>query len=572
MPDPVPSRRPSRGVICLVAAMLLATTGCLATPNAVVTQSFATGQFGRARVALLKSLPEQSKGTAKKPDRDYVLHRMRLAVLTLADGYPDAAQRYLEEVYEILRTQGINKDKTVASVVLNEDLKTWKGEPFEQALAFQYIAIQFAMQGSWDNARAAASNSLFYLRDFGAGKDGSRLDTQQIVDRAAQAHKQKKGGDDFLETAYTPAESNFTLGYLMTGIANQQLGRYEEADEQFAKAVTTRPAVAPLVERLKAGQYNTLLVVDYGRGPQKIATGPDNAIAKFRPHMPSGEQQLAVQVGQQVERFPVVCDVNDMAQDHMWNNLEDMRIAKSHIGSTLLAAAVVTAQYANANNSEGAAYAALGMAIAGMIAKAGAHADTRYCEAMPQRLYIAPVLVSGPGQVVELGVDGQPATRFAISGLDPPKQGAVALKYIRLVSSPEAPPWAASGQVFYSNAYAQAAEGTTLPYILGGNCVRKPSYEVLEDYQRAGFLTEMSLGELEDLYRYEEIELDDDDAGRFPGLHVLEGGRSLASPQPGTAGYARLFCQQHPPYHPKSAEVRELVSQLQASLAVGQQP
>lgn len=553
---------------CFITGLLLASTGCLAKPDVAVTQSFTTGQFGRARMSLYRRLPAEPAGSKKKPDRNYVLQRMRLAVMTLADGYPDAAGQFLEQVYEILRTQGINKDKTVASVVLNEDLKIWKGEPFEQALAFQYIALRFAMQGSWDNVRAASSNSVFYLRDFGADDEGSRLDTVGVVDRAAAAHKAKDGDDHFLETGYTPVESNFTLGYLMTGIANQQLGRDSEADEQYAKAIATRPAIQSLVERLKAGGYNTLLFVDYGRGPQKIATGTDNAIAKFKPIVASDEQPLVVQVGGRSERFPWICDVNDMAQDHMWNNLEDMRIAKSHVGSVLLHAAAITAMSASSSNSKGAAYAAIGMALVGLAMKAGAHADTRYCEAMPQRIYIVPVMLTASDSLVELGVNGQLASHLALTGLDPPGPGQVSLRYVRLISGDVAPSWATSGRVVYANPAAMPDDGVTLPYILGGNCVRKPSHEVLDQYQRAGYLTEMSLGELEDLYRYEEIELNDDDAGGFAGLHVLEGGNSLAAPLPGSTGYARLFCQPHEPYRPRSPEVRDLAAQIQNSMAL----
>jgi len=553
----------------LTALLFLAITGCVAQPNATVVKTFSTGQFGHARLSLYKKLPGKPAGTAKKPDRNYALHLMRLAILTLADGYPNATAPFFEEVYEILRTQGINKDKTVTSVVLNEDLKIWKGEPFEQALAFQYIAFQFAMQGSWDNARAAASNAMFYLRDFGTDKDGSRLDTSKIVDRASQAYKAKKGKDDFLETAYTPVESNFTLGYLMTGIANQQLGLLSEADEQYAKAIATRAAVEPLIDQLRAGGFNTLLVVDYGRGPQKIATGQDNAIAKFRPIVSSDEQPLVVQIGDHAQTFPIACDINEMAQDHMWNSLEDMRIAKSHIGSALLVAAAATAGYGNSKSSN---YAALGMALTGLVLKAGAHADTRYCEAMPQRIYIAPITVRSPDDTIHLGVQGQPATHMALTGFQPPPTGNVTLKYVRLISAEEAPRWATTGRVFYTNAFSQTAQGNTLPYILGGNCVRKPSYEVLGDYQKAGFLTEMSLGELEDLYKLEEIRVDDNDAGGFPGLHVLEGGNSLSPPQPGTTGYARLFCQPHEPYQPKSSEVREFIAQMHTPLATGNLP
>lgn len=48
-----------------------------------------------------------------------------------------------------------------------------------------------------------------------------------------------------------------------------------------------------------------------------------------------------------------------------------------------------------------------------------------------------------------------------------------------------------------------------------------------------------------------------------PRTHVLDGGTSLTAPLPGTAGYARLFGQEHGPYRPRSDEVRRMVEQIQ---------
>ena len=54
--------------------------------------------------------------------------------------------------------------------------------------------------------------------------------------------------------------------------------------------IAFRMQVAPLVDELKTGQYNTVLVVSYGLGPRKAAYGPDNALAKFVPRFGSEYQ------------------------------------------------------------------------------------------------------------------------------------------------------------------------------------------------------------------------------------------------------------------------------------------
>jgi hypothetical protein len=521
-----------------------------------------TGQLGRSRVALQQNL------TQDRADRNYLLDRLSLGVVTLADGYPQAAEGVFSQVYDLLRTQGINEDKTVESVVLNEDLRFWKGEPFEQAMAFAYTGLTYAMLGDWGNLRAASDNALFYLRDFGTDDQGQPYDQTSLIRESADADS-----PDPLET-YQPRPSNFTLGYLLNGIANQQLAREAEADERFAAAVESNPAVAGLVDALKRGSYNLLLVVDYGRGPKKIGTGPDNAIARFVPVTPSDNAMLEATVAGRVARWPIVIDLNTIATDLMWNNLQDMRKAKSFVGSVLLTGGAVATGVGAAGDSKEATLAGLGAMAAGAWAKAGAHADTRHSPVLPQRVYLVPVSLPVDVSTVELQIAGRPGSRLVLRGLDAPRQG-VMVRYIRLPAVRRfSPEWAGSGELHYANAYEHPPPLDELPYILGGRCVRPPTPAVLSDYHAAGNLTSMSMGALTELYRAEAIERTVP-PGRLPGLHVLEGGDSLVCPWPGTTGYARLFGQRHAPYRPRSQPVTEaadVVSSNQQSYHDRQHP
>src|SRR5687768_17761051 len=128
------------------------------------------------------------------------------------------------------------------------------------------------MQESWDNTRAAELGSLFQLRDFGKapGHPGPRRGAT-----AASSAPDGPTGED-LSTGYVAEKSDFVLGYLMAGVANQQIAaetgddsRAQEAADYFREAARLRPALAGLIDELRAGRYNTLLVVDYGRGPRK---------------------------------------------------------------------------------------------------------------------------------------------------------------------------------------------------------------------------------------------------------------------------------------------------------------
>lgn len=527
---------------------ILISASCTAKPEPTLVATYRTGEYGVVRTKL------QPKMQQNRNDRNYLLDRVRVGMLTLADGYPDGSQRIFNQIYEMLRTQGINEDRTVVSIIFNEDLKIWKGEPFEQALTMNYIGIQMAMLDSWDNARAASRGSLFYLRDFGSDNQGNRLSNKEIVEKSTK-------DEDFIESGYVPVKSNFTLGYMLAGIANLELQRDSEAQDFFRQAVSTNKPVQPLVDALLQRNYNTILFVDYGQGPQKIGTGPDNAIARFIVKTPSDNRKLAVTSNGSTTRWPVVTDVNEMAQDHRWNNLEDMRVARSYIGTGLVAAGAATTVIGADNDSTPAVIAGVGMMAAGAFAKAGAHADTRYCEAMPQRVYIVPLNITQPNTTVTLQIDGIAASRLTTS-LSPPPPGTPAqASYVRLLTRTSPMSWAINPKLVYANVHDTNITGRMLPYILGGHDVRPPTYEVLREYQDAGFLTDVRLQDLQDMYKAEGIQFQNLDTA-YPGRHILEGGNSLAAPQPGTTGYNRLFHQQHAVYTPKSQRVRDMFNQL----------
>lgn len=261
-------------------------------------------------------------------------------------------------------------------------------------------------------------------------------------------------GEDYLDHGYVPTPSDFALGHLMAALANVQLDRPEEAADHAHAAEGINPRLKELAAHILSGKYNTVLVVDYGLGPQKIGTGPDNAIAKFLPLTPSGPQPLRVTVGEERWQFRAVADVNQMATDLKWKNLEDVRVAKSQIGSLLMMAGAGAAVIGADAGSEAAVYAGLGGLGAGLFSKAGAHADTRYVEVLPQRVYLAPLQVP-EGQSVQVEILGMPLTRAVVQPM-PGADGRARLCYVRLAArrlraAPEPLPDAVAGIEANSN-------------------------------------------------------------------------------------------------------------------------
>lgn len=546
-------------------------SGCVARPNLRLMQDVRDGEYADAREEILDGI------TTVRTSRNYLLDQMRLVLVDVYGGMYDLARDECIEIFDILRTQGINADNTVASVVINEDIKYWKGEPFEQAMMFSYIATVFGIAGDWDNARAAAQSSLFLLRDFGANSKGVRKSTQDIASEAVVYEKQHKS-DEYLSSGYVAVESDFALGYFLAGLANWNLNRDQEAIDYFNVATQLKPRLSAVVASITDGSANTVLLVESGFGPQKVAYGPDNALAKFQKWESEPVFFPVLQVwvaGEHLGQFPDVCDLNQMASDHMWNNLEDVRLAKSRLGDALIVSGALVSSY---SRDEAGAYAGLAMMLVGIIQKAGAHADTRYCEVLPERMYVAPLRLDDPTSRVSLKVNDRDPTQLTIVGIRPPSMTErVALRHVRLNYGEEAPAWATAGTVEYKDdQYLGRVIGSELPFILGGRCVRTPSASVLFEYQQAGYLTGFTVADLQNLYRAEGISLsleeEQDKESRREGSHfrhILEGGGTLVSPSIGTAGYQRVFGQTHPSYKPKSDEVKTLFEDIAAQRTSG---
>ena len=556
--------------LVLMCAALVACSS--STRGEKIRQAVAQGEFGRAAARLEEVM------TQDRSSRDYMLDRMRLLYLRLADGRPARTDAVATTVFDLLRTQGINDDKTTAAAVFGEGgVIFWKGEPFEQAMAYAAVGINKGVLGEWDNARAAALSSLFLLKDFGENERGQRKSTQDIAREALESERRRERGDStaktyeqYLDKGYTPGQTDFALGYFLAGVANFAMfleggdpARDDEARDNFREAFELRPDLKPVADAIVERRANTIIVADFGQGPEKVAYGPDNALARFAPTSRAGARPLRVrQNTAEVGAFAVAADTDRMSRDHMWNNFEDVRSAKSTLGTALLAGGVITAAASDRNQTAqivGASLAGLGLLL-----KATAGADTRHCEALPQRTYIAALRIDEPGTEVRLSIDDAGVMGLTLPSLAPPKQpGGLRLHYVRLPHAPGQRPWQWPGGIVYANdAVAARVPGDELPYILGGRCVRPPTLETLRRYQAAGNLLDYSLADLENLYRDEGIIFDSRGVVGRDALHLLEGGRALETPDPGSAGYARLFCQPHPPYQPRSPRLEQALEQL----------
>ena len=170
---------------------------------------------------------------------------------------------------------------------------------------------------------------------------------------------------------------------------------------------------------------------------------------------------------------------------------------------------------------------------AGLFMKAGAHADTRYCDVMPQRVYLVPLSLGdhaadGDPARIELMVQGLPGTRLVLRAPPTDPLNPTQLRYVRLLNNPDLDPplWAVSGALAYNTPAEPDAIGPSPSILEGGRTAIPPALQDRDQPLRAaGYVFEVQ------------------EAGGYAPLHVLEGGTSLVAPDAGSVGYTRLFAR-----------------------------
>jgi tetratricopeptide (TPR) repeat protein len=351
---------------------------------------------------------------AKQTDENFVLNNARLGSVALAKHDYDIAEDAFLRAYEVINSVGVNNGgRTLGATVISENIKVWKGEPFERAMVNFYLGLIYYTRHDYNNARACFENALFKLRDYGEGAD------------AADSYRQQ--------------ESSFALGYLMLGKSYQRLGRNDDAQKAFARATALQPYLGDVSDFQRNQQSNVLLVVDYGRGPLK-GTNRDGDVVGF---VPTAWEEgpippPAVYVDgrpinlQGADRPPV--DLLALAQDRKWQSIDTIRAVKSGLGTGLIAGGIgygVLDRHANP-------YVALGLIAGGLALKATSHADVRQWEMLPRTTFILPISLPPGKHNVMVDFPNVPGMHQEWRGLEAPAQGE-ATYYFRMLRYSNAP-------------------------------------------------------------------------------------------------------------------------------------
>lgn len=392
----------------ILAGTLAASSGCASDRAARQgVRDFSRGDFAGAADAFSPS------ASASVLHENSLLDSARLGMAALAAGDVDRSVRALGAAYRLLESGGVNDEARIfAATVLHEGVKVYKGEPFEQAMTYTALAWANALKGDWENVRVCARASVRRLADFRQAGPGA--------------------SDRFEREGVSLVESNFALGYLLEGIADRATG---ERDDALDRAAAINPGLRPLVESLRAGRVNCLVVVDYGRGPRKTAYGEDHSLTRWEPRERAIREIAIDSTALPALRVPAAADVNSMSADHRWNNLENARKFKSGLGTALVVGGVVTAGSSERKETQIAGVAA---AATGVILKLLSSADVRYNELLPSEVFVAGLELPTHGATVSLFAGDSAGAAPAIPCI-PGSATSPSIVYLRVLPGAQPP-------------------------------------------------------------------------------------------------------------------------------------
>jgi len=181
----------------------------------------------------------------KEGARNAVLNYMQIGKDAILLGYWDIAASCFEKALQGIETVYANTQMAAEarSMWHEEGAKTFKGEPYERAMAYFYRGLTYIHSGEFDNARACFESGL--LQDAFAEEEQNQTD--------------------------------FALLLLMSGWCALQMENEEKANESFKQVQMLRSDA-----KIPDGNHNVMILVETGTAPRKLSDGIGHAELVFR--------------------------------------------------------------------------------------------------------------------------------------------------------------------------------------------------------------------------------------------------------------------------------------------------
>lgn len=316
------------------------------------------------------------------PPPDRALWDYRVGAAALRRGQVEIARERLDEGLALAAaaTSGPSAEAAAARRMFRrESDKPFVGEPYERVMANFYRGVLYWMAGEEDNARALFRNGLF-------------LDSDPT--------DQSYAGDWAL------------LEYLDGLIARRSGGDGRDA-RQRAEAAAKRelPPYDPAA--------NVMVLVEYGRGPRKVAAGASGELLRFQT-TPSAITGARLRVDGRAIELPPYDDLHYQAttrggrvMDYVLGNKAVFKEGANHLGDVALIGAIATHDLGRGEDKDEAALALAAIGLLSKIASSATQsmADTRTWDNLPQYLSFAHLRLPPGEHAAELeflDVQGQP--------------------------------------------------------------------------------------------------------------------------------------------------------------------
>jgi len=325
-------------------------------------------------------------------ERNWVLNLNRLAVEALRRGETEIARRALDE--SILQinavfgpTPGAQKAR---SVFFSENVKLFKGDPYERSLTFFLRGLLYMQEADWQNARASFRSANFQ--------------------------------DAFAEEEQF--RSDWTVFDYLIGVCEVQLGRPFYAREAFERAANAYTETRKGYQELAgvalddafpvppvAGDDRLLVVSLMGPAPEKILAGEYGEAREIRRRASGNPEALVSVCEREAAAAPTVDSVYYQASTRGGRPFDKIQGRKVVFKETTGVAGeflttgglfVLAASENRQGQYVGAAALAAGLIAKGLFALARTEADVRQWRGIPDSIGLYPG--KGCDGVTELAV------------------------------------------------------------------------------------------------------------------------------------------------------------------------
>lgn len=293
---------------------------------------------------------------AAETDADYALEESLYGTASLVAGDYRTARRALVDAGRIMGSFPETGGRELAAIIGLESTKLYLGDPYEAAMNALYTAFIFLERGDIDNARAALKAGIL-----------SDSSTEGVE--------------------YT---SDVTALYLLEAFLLMQVGKEELAQKDIEHVLGIEPD-NPFADPDVLANANTLLLIDTGTGPRKVARGKFGELATFDdPGGPESEVELSL--GGAPLAAPIVgVDLAYQALTRGGRAMDGILRGKAVFKDVSGTAGVVLLDQAlrkGYSKKQRQALAAIGGALVFLSALIQPRADTRHCHVLPARTYL----------------------------------------------------------------------------------------------------------------------------------------------------------------------------------------